>query len=661
MEYQLPRKTAGPPVFLFVVDACVEDDELDELKDSLQQSLNLLPETALVGFMTFGTMVHVHELGFSDCPKAYVFKGTKDYSAAQVQEMLGLGRGVGARVGGASGAGGAGGAPGGAAPASVTSRFLLPVSECGFALETVLEDLQRDPWPRAGGKRPARCTGVALSVAVSLLQKAVGYQGARIMMFIGGPATQGPGAVASIEQRELLRGHVDITKGNAPLCAPATKFYKDVAKRCVEATHVIDVFTCSLDQTGLLEMQSCVTQTGGLVVQADSFGQSVFKESFRRVFGRFDSSAPPCDAGHLTMGFAASLEVLTSKEFKVSGAIGPCSPLKSTSTCIGETEVGVGGTNMWAMGGVDPGTSLAIFFEVANSNAAAIPAGRRHHLQFITRYQHSSGRHRLRVTTVAGPWHSDPSTLAPVASSFDQEAAAVLMARIAVHRTETEDTLDILRWLDRSLIRLCARFADYHKDDPGSFRLSPSFSFYPQFMFHLRRSQFLQIFNMSPDESSYYRMTLNGVDVSNSLLMIQPSLHQYSFDGPPQPVMLDARSVRPNAMLLLDTFFHVVVFHGQTIAAWRDEGWADKPEHESFRRLLQAPQDDAQAIMASRFPFPRFIVCDQHKSQARFLMAKVNPSVTHASSDGGSGAAVFSDDVSLSVFMDHLMKLAVSS
>jgi protein transport protein SEC23 len=38
-----------------------------------------------------------------------------------------------------------------------------------------------------------------------------------------------------------------------------------------------------------------------------------------------------------------------------------------------------------------------------------------------------------------------------------------------------------------------------------SFRLSDAFSLYPQFMFHLRRSQFLQAFNSSPDESSYYR------------------------------------------------------------------------------------------------------------------------------------------------------------
>lgn len=51
----------------------------------------------------------------------------------------------------------------------------------------------------------------------------------------------------------------------------------------------------------------------------------------------------------------------------------------------------------------------------------------------------------------------------------------------------------------------CQKFGDYQKDDPNSFRFSENFSLYPQFMFHLRRSQFLQVFNNSPDETSYYR------------------------------------------------------------------------------------------------------------------------------------------------------------
>ena len=134
-------------------------------------------------------------------------------------------------------------------------------------------------------------------------------------------------------------------------------------------------------------------------------------------------------------------------------------------------------------------------------------------------------------------------------------------------------------------------------------------------MFHLRRSQFLQVFNNSPDESAYYRSDfgslllvgmvvnhhppcacvrdccyrdkLNREDVTQSLVMIQPILYAYSFSGPPevatcvrvnidrclmfffasglvqQPVLLDSASILPDRILLLDTFFHILIYHGE--------------------------------------------------------------------------------------------------
>lgn len=49
-------------------------------------------------------------------------------------------------------------------------RFLLPIKDCEFALTSILENLQRDPWPVANDKRAQRCTGVAMGVAVGLLE-----------------------------------------------------------------------------------------------------------------------------------------------------------------------------------------------------------------------------------------------------------------------------------------------------------------------------------------------------------------------------------------------------------------------------------------------------------------------------------------------------------
>lgn len=528
VEYEMQSMYHGvPPVFLFCVDTCLPEDEIEHLKDSLQQTLALLPEEALVGLITFGTHTHVHELGFSECPKAYVFRGDKEYTTQKVQDMLGIAPPT-ARGGGPAGMG-----PQGAAGARTPAigRFLLPVSEGSFVFETILDGLTRDPWPCKNDERPMRCTGAAMSVALGLLETAVPRHGARLMMLVGGPPTVGPGLVVGRAKTEFMRSHMDLQRNQAPHNKQAIKYYQGLAERAVAMSHTVDIFACSLDQIGLLEMKVCVHNTGGLVVLADSFGQSVFRESFRRVFTRYPEDRPG-DAGYLMMGFGASIEVVHSREFKVSGCIGPCSSMKKMGPSVSETAIGVGGTNAWSLGSIDQNTTLAFYFDVHQAQAQMAPNKRRY-IQYLTTYQHPNGRIRLRVTTLCGMWHTDSSDVATLGRSFDQEATAGLLARLAVFRTETEDISDVMRWLDRALIRLCSKFATYKKDEPQSFRLPPEFSLFPQFMFHLRRSQFLQVFNSSPDESSYYRYILCRENAANSLIMIQPTLLAYSFHGPP--------------------------------------------------------------------------------------------------------------------------------
>lgn len=105
------------------------------------------------------------------------------------------------------------------------SRFLLPVSQVEFQFTGILEGLTRDPWPVANDKRALRCTGVALSVAVGLLETTYPNTGARVMLFAGGPATEGPGMVVSNELKEPIRSHHDIDRDTA-------KHYKRSIKVC---------------------------------------------------------------------------------------------------------------------------------------------------------------------------------------------------------------------------------------------------------------------------------------------------------------------------------------------------------------------------------------------------------------------------------------------
>uniref|UniRef100_G3NJI4 Protein transport protein SEC23 n=1 Tax=Gasterosteus aculeatus aculeatus TaxID=481459 RepID=G3NJI4_GASAC len=634
-----------PLVFLYVVDTCMEDEDLQALRESLQMSLSLLPPTALVGLITFGRMVQVHELGCEGISKSYVFRGTKDLNAKQLQEMLGLSK--------PSATQGRGPQP---VQQPLSNRFLQPVQKIDMNLTDLLGELQRDPWPVTQGKRPLRSLGVAMSIAVGLLECTFPNTGARIMTFVGGPATQGPGMVVGDELKTPIRSWHDLEKDNAKFMKKATKV-SSLANRASTNGHIIDIYACALDQTGLLEMKCCANYTGGYMVMADSFNTSLFKQTFQRVFTKDVQ-------GSFKMAFAATLEVKTSREIKVSGAIGPCVSLSAKGPCVSENEIGTGGTCQWKICGLDPSTTLALYFEVVNQHNAPIPQGGRGAIQFVTQYQHSSGQRRIRVTTTARNWADAQTQIQSIAASFDQEAAAILMARLSVYRAETEEGPDVLRWLDRQLIRLCQKFGDYHKDDPNSFRFSETFSLYPQFMFHLRRSPFLQVFNNSPDESSYYRHQFNRQDLTQALIMVQPVLYAYSFSGPPEPVLLDSSSILPDRILLMDTFFQILIYHGETVAQWRKAGYQEMSEYENFRHLLQAPVDDAQELLHTRFPMPRYIDTEHGGSQARFLLSKVNPSQTHNNMYAWgqeSGAPILTDDVSLQVFMDHLKKLAVSS
>jgi hypothetical protein len=162
-------------------------------RDSDQDSLN---------FEIF--LIQVHELGTEGgLSKSYVFRGTKDLNAKQIQDMLGIGK-MPAAGPGMPAPGGHPVGPGGAAPpmsgmpgmpphpghgqpplpqqaprpgmppqgasAPPANRFLQPVQRCDGVLTDLLGELQRDPWPISQGHRPLRSTGAALAIATGLLE-----------------------------------------------------------------------------------------------------------------------------------------------------------------------------------------------------------------------------------------------------------------------------------------------------------------------------------------------------------------------------------------------------------------------------------------------------------------------------------------------------------
>ncbi|MBA0731574.1 hypothetical protein Golax_000005 [Gossypium laxum] len=381
-----------PPVFVFVLDTCMIEEELEFVKSAMKQAIGLLPEHALVGFVSFGTQVQVHELGFSDMSKVYVFRGSKEISREQVLEQLGLGS--------------AGRRPTVGYPKVLqngytntgVNRFLLPASDCEYTLDTLLDELQTDQWPVQAGHRASRCTGVALSVSAGLLAACLPGTGARIIALVGGPCTEGPGTIVSKDLSEPVRSHKDLDKDAAPYFKKAVKFYDSLAKQLVSQGHVLDLFASALDQVGVAEMKVAVERTGGLVVLAESFGHSVFKDSFKRVFEDGEHSLGLC--------FSGMLEINCSKDIKIQGVIGPCTSLEKKGPNVADTVIGEGNTTAWKMCGLNKSTSLTVLFDLSSTERSNVPgaANSQFYLQFLTSYQDPEGKTMLRVTTVTRQW-----------------------------------------------------------------------------------------------------------------------------------------------------------------------------------------------------------------------------------------------------------------
>ncbi|KAL0228396.1 hypothetical protein RCL1_004539 [Eukaryota sp. TZLM3-RCL] len=639
VEYiiQQSGNNAIPPVYLFVVDIAVPEEELSSIRSALLSVLTSIPENALLGLITYGSSAQVWQLTSSEVPRAYFFSGTKEISTEKVATWLGLSGSTHCR------------SPSG-------NAFLQPNNVCDYILTGIIESLRKDSFPVPIDERPKRCTGVALALAQSLLE--LSYKGypARVVLLSNGPCTEGPGKVVGLDLKEIMRSHDHLEREeNLKYYKKATKYYQLLASKFAESVHTVDIFACSIRQTGLKEMISLVKSTGGTIVVAESFEQPVFNDSLQGLFSRpehcmliprtpdgypqdpdFEGATTLPTAGSVSLSLHCSQEVIIHK------VLGPCRVV---------SELGTKQFAEVAMAGCDTETTLGFLFELNPSVSSHAPGHR--FFQFKTTYYHPSGATMLRVTTFGTRW-TDNLDPVEVASGLDQEAAIVLISRLATEKCETEEFSDVTRWIDKLLIRSCRYFGRFLKDNPDSFQLPATMTLLPQFAYHLRRSSLIRADNISPDETAYAHYLMSRESVTNSLIMIQPTLTAYSLEQPDGfPVLLDSTSVASDRMLLLDTFFHVVVFHGSLIAQWRDAGYHLKEEYANVAQLLKVPVDDAKEMVADRFPVPRLTICDEGKSQARFLLHKVNPTSSYKDT-GADGAIITTDDANLQKFYQHL-------
>ena len=644
IEYKLNKKESKFPVFMFLIDIAIEESELSELKETIQSTLSLIPPECEIGIITYGTMCNLVELGFTDFPKMFVFKGDKKYTAQNIVTQLGLFNKNDPRM-----------------QSQNAKKFLVPLKDSEFSINSFLDDLFPDPFPVGFEERKCNCLGLAINVAISLLESVHNGEPCRIFIFAGGPCNIGSGKIVDVQLKETIRNYLDFEKGNENTYhfQEAIKYYEELADRAFKANQIIDIYSCCLNQIGLLEMKFLVEKTGGVMLLTDSFSTRSFKDTFNKIFESDEE-------GNLKMCFKGRSELFVTKPLKLKGALGHLVSMNIVNNennnlkmVSNDYPIGQGNTRVWNLGGIDSTSTYTNILDIDSNNQNN--NYRYGIIQFQTSYIASDRTTRLRVTTIKRKISPDlQNNKYEVAQSFDQEAAAVLLAKIAIDKNIKEERNLVLRWIDKTLIKLTSRFAEYNKDEPSSFRLTKEFAYFPQFIFYLRRSFVLKNFNASPDEVTQFKTILLRENVTNGTIMIQPALYSYSGENPEStPVLLEIENMKSDVVLLLDAFFFVCVWYGEDVCKWRDAGFQNEPGYENIKYMLDNPVDYAQSIVSERLPSPRFISADYGTGQERLIKSALDPNLS-GSNEFKEGYFI-TDDVSLKVFMEHLIRKAVAS
>ena len=155
VEYKLNTKPGNPPIFIFLVDTALDEDELNQLKESIQEIISSLPQDCQIGLITYGRMCNVIELGSTDFPISYALNGEKSYKSYEIQELLGLMiRNTNSKNEGTF------------VNVSNRPKFIMPVSEVSFFVNSFLDDLQPEGWSKESDEGDTYYVGLTINIAV---------------------------------------------------------------------------------------------------------------------------------------------------------------------------------------------------------------------------------------------------------------------------------------------------------------------------------------------------------------------------------------------------------------------------------------------------------------------------------------------------------------
>lgn len=582
IEYITSRQSAFPPIFLILIDISTYDQERHEMMiRTVIKAIELLPDNSMIGIIQYGTNINVYSFNTESLQTIYQFSGNFSYQKKNIRGMEDI------------------------------RHFLVKKTDNITEILKIIQNLKKDPFPILDGFRANRCTGAALSFAISFLEGPFIDNPVKYMLFTQGPCTYGPGAVATQEISADLK--IDLVK--------AEEFYTNIGERLNNLGHSVDIYGETIADIGFKQMKPMITSCGGTIILAQDFEERIIQQSLEILY-KTD------EVGVLDCGFNAKIQLKTTNNIKCKSFLGD-----------GKSK-GLG----WKIGFLIPTTNITILFE-PTENTKTNSYG---YVQILTQYTRSDRKIITRVTTFARLFSNDKIQQC---DGFDEEAACITQSRIFCNHP-FENIFDLETAIDKHLIRFTKKYATWDKNNPDSLVLPSTMNYYLNFMFFFRRSFVIQTDGISADESAYFKTLLYKLKVSDALKLIKPTLQCYTYQGDFYPLELSTDAMTDDVILILDSFHNVVQWDGLNIMAWKKEGLQNHPDYKFFKQTLEDAKNTSMELLKDRIPAPQFKETGAGKSQERILM-------TYLCS--GTGGGIKTQKIDFSRFYNALCKHIVNS
>ncbi|KAG2735254.1 hypothetical protein G9P44_001468 [Scheffersomyces stipitis] len=442
----------------------------------------------------------------------------------------------------------------------------------------------------------------------------------------------------------------------------------------------VDMFSVSLDQVGICEMRALADATMGKINLYETFTSSRFKSDLLASVRSEDSH------------YMSTLSVSTSKDLKLSQLIfsgGYALPssyskaekhyekhhdkISDTITNFDSANSKRNFTNRWSFNCLTCNDTMSLFFEsiTVRSSKDLKPFGTSDvYIQFQLKFWDVNQQvWKLRITTIKKPTtlsillrnqirlsngdiklvNSKSEVLKEHEQlmSFDQECWTILLARLLINKIDTAlgyDKFDnLIKTIDKVTVKLLKNFGGMsvkvnHRlgdSNPYSrlqqiYEINENFKNLTSYIYNLRKNPLLvNVFNSSPDETSFYHSSFLRLGDAASLTAIQPKLFQLA-NGKLDEILLDSNCLKfaSGTFLIMDATFSVTIYFISSaenklkLHPSNNDSLVDSRDSSIIESL-----DSVKLLLgnAPRPMIPKIIVTQTGHSQARFLISRLNP------------------------------------